>query len=116
MEDSEGSKKHVLKLLVPLCFDVFTIQLDFLTQSVATTLYSLIMGFFLQLLCMEKVLIANFHQFFQLFGHLVSRARSWVGVNILFERDSGVVAIIELEKGEHDAGILGIVVGKFPHW
>ncbi len=66
MEDSEGSKKLVSELLVLLRFDVFAIQPDLLAQSVATTLYSLVMGFLLQFLCIEKVLTANFHQLSQL--------------------------------------------------
>ncbi len=68
MEHLEWFKKLVLKLLVPLQFDVFAIQPDLLTWSVATTLYSLVMGFLLQLLCVEKVLPANFHQLSQLFS------------------------------------------------
>ncbi len=67
MEDLEGSKKLALELFVPLRFDVLAVQPDLLAQSVATALYSLVMGSFLQLLCMEKVLTANFHQLFQLF-------------------------------------------------
>ncbi len=47
MEDSEGYKKLAFKLLVPLRFDVFAIQPDFLTRSIATTFYSLVMGSFL---------------------------------------------------------------------
>ncbi len=61
MKDLEGSKKLALELFVPLCFDVFAIQLDFLAWNVATALNSLIRGFFLQLLYVEKVLAANFH-------------------------------------------------------
>ncbi len=62
MEDLKKSKKLVLELFILHCFDVFAIQLDFLAQSVAMALYFLVMGFFLQFLCMEKVLIANFYQ------------------------------------------------------
>ncbi len=76
MKDLEGSKKFAFKLLVPLCLDVLVIQPDLLARSVATALHSLIMGSFLQLLCVEKVLIANFHQLSQFFCQLVSRARS----------------------------------------
>ena len=47
MEDLKESKKFALELFVPLCFDVFAIQLDFLARSVATALYSFVMGFFL---------------------------------------------------------------------
>ncbi len=115
MEDLEDSKKLALELLVPLCFDVFAIQPDILARSVASALNSLVMGFFLQFLCIEKVLIANFHQLSQLFCQLVSRARSRAEVNVLFERDSGVVAAIEFERGVTGAGILGVVVGKFRH-
>ncbi len=68
MKDSERSKKLALELFVLFGFDVLTIQLDLLTRSIAMTLYSLIMGFFLQLLCMEKVLTANFYQLSQLFS------------------------------------------------
>ncbi len=68
MEDSEGSKKLALKLLVPLCFDVFAIQPDLLTWSIATALYSLVICSFLQLLCVEKVQTANFYQLSHLFG------------------------------------------------
>ncbi len=67
MEDSEGSKKLALELLVPLCFDVPAVQLDLLARSVASALNSLVMGSFLQLLCVEKVLTANVHQLSQLF-------------------------------------------------
>ncbi len=67
MKDSEGSKKLALELLVPLRFDVLAIQPDLLACSVAAALYSLVMGSFLQLLYMEKVLAANFYQLSQLF-------------------------------------------------
>ncbi len=67
MEDLEGSKKFALKLLVPFCLDVLAVQPDLLSWSVAMALHSLVMGSFLQLLCVEKVLIANFHQLYQLF-------------------------------------------------
>ena len=53
MEDSEGSKKLVLKLFVPLHFDVFAIQSDLLARSIASALDSFIVGSLLQLLCME---------------------------------------------------------------
>ncbi len=66
MEDSEGSKKFALELLAPLHLNIVAIQPDFLARSIATALFSLIMSSFLQLLCVEKVLIANFHQFSQL--------------------------------------------------
>ncbi len=39
-----------------------------------------------------------------------------MGVNILFEKDFEVVATIELEQVVTDAGILGIVIGKFRYW
>ncbi len=42
MKDLERAKKLVLKLLVLLCFNIFTIQPDLLTQSIVTTLYSFI--------------------------------------------------------------------------
>ncbi len=67
MEDSEGCKKLALELLVPLRFDVLAVQLNLLPRSIAAALNSLIMGSFLQLLCVEKVLTAYFHQFSQLF-------------------------------------------------
>ncbi len=67
MEDLEGSKKLTLKLFVHLRFDVLAIQLDFLARSIAVALNSLVMGSFLQLLCVEEVLAANFHQLSQLF-------------------------------------------------
>ncbi len=76
MKDSEGSKELALELFVPFCLGVFAIQPDLLARSVATVLYSLVMGFLLQLLCVEKVLTANFHQLSQLFRLLISRARS----------------------------------------
>ncbi len=116
MEDSEGSKKLALELLVPHRFDVLAVQPDLLAQSIATALNSLVMGSFLQLLCVEKVLAANFHQLSQLYYQLVSRARSRARVDILFEEDSGVVATIELERGMTGAGILGVVIGKLRYW
>ncbi len=67
MEDSEGSKKLALDLLVPLRFDVLAVQPDLLARSVAAALYSLVVGSFLQLLYVEKVLTANFYQLSQLF-------------------------------------------------
>ena len=36
--------------------------------------------------------------------------------NILFERNFGVVAAVEFKRGVTDAGILGIIIGKFYHW
>ena len=36
-------------------------------------------------------------------------------VNIFFKKNSGVVAIIELERGVTGAGIFSIIVGKFRH-
>ncbi len=62
MEDSEGSKKLALELLVPLRFDVPAVQPDLLARSVASALNSLVRGSFLQLLYVEKVLTANFYQ------------------------------------------------------
>ncbi len=115
MEDLEGSKKLTLELLVPLHFDVLAVQPDLLARSIAAALNSLVIGSFLQLLCVEKVLTANFHQLSQLFCQLVSRARSRAGVDILFEGDFGVVATIELERGMTGAGILSVVVGKLRH-
>ncbi len=67
MEDSEGSKKLALKLFIPLRLDVPAVQPELLARSVASALNSLVMGSFLQLLCVEKVLTANFHQLSQLF-------------------------------------------------
>ncbi len=67
MEDSKGSKILAVELLVPLCFDVSAVQPDLLARSVALALNSLVIGSFLQLLCVEKVLTANFHQLSQLF-------------------------------------------------
>ncbi len=67
MEDLEESKKVALKFLIPLRLNVFAIQPDLLTQSVVTALYFLVMGSFLQFLCVEKVLTANFHQLSQFF-------------------------------------------------
>ncbi len=67
MEDSEGSKKLALELLVPFRFNVSAVQPDLLARSVASALNSLVIGSFLQLLCVEKVLTANFHQLSQLF-------------------------------------------------
>ena len=46
MEDLKGFKKLVLKLLVPFCFDVFTIELDFLAWNITMTFYSFVMGSF----------------------------------------------------------------------
>ncbi len=67
MKDLERSKKLTLKLLIPLCLDIFTIYLDLLTRSIAAALYSFVMGTLLQFLCMEKVLTANIYQLSQFF-------------------------------------------------
>ncbi len=53
MEDLERSEKLILKLFIPLYFDIITIIPDFLTQNVATSLYALIVGFLLQLLYLK---------------------------------------------------------------
>ena len=116
MEDSEESKKLPFKLFVPLCFDVFTIQPDFLAQSIATAFNSFIINFFLQLLCMEQVLAASFYHLSQLFSQFVSRARSKAGVNIFSKKNSEVVAAIEFEQDVTGTSILSIVIGKFYHW
>ena len=50
MEDLEGSKKLIFEFFVPLCFDIFAIQPDFLVQSVATAFYSFVISSLLQLL------------------------------------------------------------------
>ncbi len=63
MEDSEYSKELDLKLILPLRFDVLAVQPDLLARSVTAALYSLVMSSFLQLLCVEEVLAANFYQF-----------------------------------------------------
>ncbi len=47
MEDSEGSKKLALELLVSLRFDVSAVQPDLLARSIASALDSLVMGSFL---------------------------------------------------------------------
>ncbi len=44
MEDSEGFKKFVFELYVLLCFDVFAILLDLFAWSIATALYSFVIG------------------------------------------------------------------------
>ncbi len=67
MEDSKGSIKLALKLHVSVRFDILAVQLDLLARSVATALYSFVIGSFLQLLCVEKILTENFHQLSQLF-------------------------------------------------
>ncbi len=67
MKDLEESKKLALELYVPLRFDVLAVQPDLLAQSIAAALNSLVMSSFLQLLCVEKVLTANFHQLSQVF-------------------------------------------------
>ena len=61
-------QKYVFKLFVCFCFDVFAIQLDLLTRSIATALYSFVIGSFLQFLCIKYVLAANFYQLSQLFS------------------------------------------------
>ena len=53
MEDLERSKKFAFELFVLFCFDVFAIQPDFFAWSIATVLYSFVMGSFLQFLYME---------------------------------------------------------------
>ena len=68
MEDLEGFKKVALKFLIPVYFDVLVIQPDLLIRSIATSLYSFVMGFFLQFLYIKKVLTINFYQLFQLFS------------------------------------------------
>ena len=53
MKDLKRSQKLIFQLLIPFYFDVFTIQLDLLAQSIVMALYFFIIGFFLQLLYME---------------------------------------------------------------
>ena len=47
MENLKQSKKLIFKLFILFCFNIYAIQPDFLAQSVATALYSIIVGFFL---------------------------------------------------------------------
>ena len=42
--------------------------------------------------------------------------RSWMGVNIFFARDSGVVAVIKFEQVVTSTDIFSIIGGKFRYW
>ncbi len=47
MENLQELEKLILKLFVLLYFDILAIQPDFFVWSIATALYSFILGFFL---------------------------------------------------------------------
>lgn len=108
-------QKLFLNLLNSLRFDLLAIQPDFLTRGIDTTLYSLIVGVFLQLLYMEQILVANLHQFSQLASLIISQAGLGTGVDIFFKQNCGIEAAIEFEWGAANAGILSIVVHKLSY-
>ncbi len=58
----------------------------------------------------------NFHQLFQLFSSIVSRARFQAEVKILFERDSEMIVVIEFKRAVTSSSILSIIIYKLSHW
>lgn len=101
---------------VLLCFDIFAVQPDFFARSIAMALYTLIIDFFLQYLCMEQVLAANLYQFLQLVSKFVSQAGSGEGVGIFFKQNSRVESAKELKRSTAGASILSIVISKRSQW
>ncbi len=68
MQYPKRSKEFSLEFLLPLGFDVFAIQPNFVTQDIASRLYMLVVISLLKLLCMLEVLSADSHQLSEL-GH-----------------------------------------------
>ena len=57
------AKELCLQLSFTLGLDVFAVQPNFLTRSIALKFYSLIMNLFLEFLGMVEVYLANNYQF-----------------------------------------------------
>ena len=62
MEDSKWSKEFCLQLPVSFDLDVFAIQSNFITGSIAPGLGAFIVGSLLEFLGMVEVLAADNHQ------------------------------------------------------
>ena len=67
MQYSKRSEELGLKFPIPFGLDVFVIESNFVTRGVAVGLYSLVVGLFLKLLSIVKVLSIHNHQFLELY-------------------------------------------------
>ncbi len=66
MQYPKMSKEFILEFPIPLGFDVFAIQPNFVAQVIASRLCMLIVISLLKLLCMLEVLSADSHQLSEL--------------------------------------------------
>ena len=62
MEHSERPKEFCLQLPFAFGLDIFAVQPNFLTESIASRLDSLIVSSFLKFLGMVEIFLANNHQ------------------------------------------------------
>ena len=61
MQYSKRSKEFSLELLIPLNFDSFAIQLNFIAREIAFKLCIIVMILFIKLLCMFDILSTDSH-------------------------------------------------------
>lgn len=61
-------KKHVFKLIIPFCFDVFSNKPNCFVKNIALKFNITILLFLLEFLIIEEVLPANHHCLYQLFN------------------------------------------------
>ncbi len=66
MQYPKRSKEFSLELPIPLGFDLFAIQLNFVARGIASRLCMLVVISLLKLLCMLKVLSIDSHQLSEL--------------------------------------------------
>ena len=116
VQDLKKIEKFGLEFLILLCLDVFAIQPNLLSLSIALRLHAFIMCFFLEFKGVEQVLLTNIHSFFQFFCQFVGKARSRAKVNIVFEGNSQIEAAVDFKRRVVGASILGIVVCKLSYW
>ncbi len=66
MQYPKSSKEFSLKFPIPLGFDVFAIQLNFVVRGIASRLCILVVISLLKLLCMLEILYSDSHQLSEL--------------------------------------------------
>ncbi len=66
MQYPKKSKEFSLEFPIPLDFDLFAIQPNFVVQNIASRLCMFIVILLLEFLCMLEILSANSHQLFEL--------------------------------------------------
>ena len=66
MQYPKKSKEFILEFLIPLNFDIFAIQLNFIAQNIVSRLQMLVVILLLKLLYMLEIFFAGRHQLFEL--------------------------------------------------